>query len=732
MNTLSTYVKSPWYQNSQNKPPPLPVFLKSAFETIYSTIMDPINWFKYQPNLTSELRKAIPLAKSLPAQGIGVYCQDKSSRFCFASLQITNDKVEAVLSDMVKYKKLQSDQAKPYQAKIKSWYRASKSSLVSIKDDLSSFLVPEVVSTPHLKVLIKTHKPDNGVRLTFSSKGSATQNLSTVLDHVYLKPTVTSDLCSRRLADTREALAFIESVNDYLWTNEIEVRPTIFAVDVKNFFPSMDFSLALPAIRSYLTARGLPKSEVNAVAKGLMVVRNGNFFKWKDQFYNQVSGCALGDPDSCSYCDIGMAYLLDTMIPDCEKALSIPIDPFFKIFRDDGLAFTFGESSIIPHMVDFFNSYNDKIQWTVPYCNTCGLPEATCDHYRELNFLDITITWKQIEKNGKQVWQFQTSSYAKPTDVHAYLHPSSCSSPHLNVSGISVSKTVGTRLRTIHSNDEALLVDLNLFSGYLVSRGYNETTVKFHLANMANRNRGMLITGEYRKASSFIMPLVTQLHPATTVLTPAVKKAFSSATNSDPALQFIIPVSSVVVAYKRLPNLQLLICRNDQNSLVTPPVPQPATGYLNTGCTCLLCKASLFGNYVVSMAMPGYRVRLHGTTTCKSGPGVIYYIKCCSGNPFCTKAHYVGRAWTSDGKVYPMRHRWTVHKSHFRTKFNGCKLTDHLLKFHKGEDPQQFLKVVILEQSSSFDELTQLEIKWTRRLFCYQPTGLNDREETHF
>ena len=229
LNTLSTYVKSPWYQNSQNKPPPLPAFLKTAFETIYSTIMDPINWFKYQPNLTSELRKAVPLAKSLPSQGVGVYCQDKSSRFCFASLQITNDKVESVLSDMVKYKKLQSDQAKPYQSKIKSWYRASKSSLVSIKDDLSSFLVPEVVSTPHLKVLVKTHKPDNGVRLTFSSKGSATQNLSTVLDHVYLKPTVTSDLCSRRLADTREALAFIESVNDYLWTNEIEVRPTIFA-----------------------------------------------------------------------------------------------------------------------------------------------------------------------------------------------------------------------------------------------------------------------------------------------------------------------------------------------------------------------------------------------------------------------------------------------------------------------------------------------------------------------
>ena len=130
--------------------------------------------------------------------------------------------------------------------------------------------------------------------------------------------------------------------------------------------------------------------------------------------------------------------------------------------------------------------------------------------------------------------------------------------------------------------------------------------------------------------------------------------------------------------------------------------------------------------------MPGYKLKIPKNLNCKSGPGVVYYAVCGSGKRCCSSAHYVGRAWTSDGKVYPMRHRWTVHKSHFRTKFNGCKLTDHLLKFHKGEDPQQFLKVVILEQSSSFDELTQLEIKWTRRLFCYQPTGLNDREEIPF
>ena len=427
-----------------------------------------------------------------------------------------------------------------------------------------------------------------------------------------------------------------------------------------------------------------------------------------------------------------MSYLLDSMIPACESSLNISLDPFFKIFRDDGLGIVFGDPQIISEVVDFLNEYNHVIQWTVPDCTICGLPEATCEHYEKLNFLDITVTWKQIKKKDKLIWQFQTSNFAKPTDVHAYLHPSSCSSPHLNIKGISVSKTVGTRLRTIHSNDDALLNDLNLFAGYLVSRGYDETSVKFQLANMANRSREKLISGEYKKESNFIMPLVTQLHPAITVLTPVLKKAFCTATSMDPVLNLIMPVSSMVVAYKRLPNLQLLICRNDQNSLIEPLPPQTPTGYINTGCSCLLCKASWFSSYVVSKAMPSYKIKLPGKTTCKSGPGVVYYAMCTSGHPYCKKAHYVGRAWTSDNKVFPMRHRWTVHKHHFKISFNGCKLTDHLIKFHKGEDPQKFLKFIILQETSSFEELVELEVKWTRKLFCYQPTGLNDREEKNY
>ena len=669
------------------------------------------------------------IAKTLPSQGIGVYCQDKSSRICFASLEKTNAKVEEVLSDTDKYKKLSSDHAVPYQAVIRSWYSSSKSCLKSIEDDISSFLTPQNVSTPTLKVMVKTHKSGCPVRLTFSSVGSTTSNLSSALDHAYLKPTVTSGLCKRRLGDTRDALKFIENINNFLWENNIEDRPTIFSMDIQNFFPSVNFDLAIPAITKFLKMRGLPAQEIKAVTEGLKIVRNGNFFRWKEQFYNQISGCALGDPDSCSYCDLGIAHLLDDMIPACERQLSVQLDPFFKAYRDYGLGLVFCDPSVIPLILSFLNSYNDSIQWTIPACKSCDLPEATCSHYHQLEFLDVLITWKQVPKNGSLIWQFQTRNYSKATDVHAYLHPTSCSSPHLNSKGVSVAKTVGTRLRTIHSNDSALLQDLNLFSGYLLARGYQETSIKYHLANMANRSREFLLEGGYHQASTFKLPMVTTLHPATTVLTRFTKSSFKAASQLDPMLEYLFPSKDVVVAYRKLPNLQLLMCRNDQNSLVSMPTTIRKAGYVDTGCKCRVCKASIFGNFVRSPALPGFLINLTSNTSCRSGPGVVYHITCTSKTPQCRLAHYVGRAWTNSSTVIPMAARWSNHKSYPKCGVNKCKLSDHLLKYYKGEDSQKFLKIQILDSATTLEETRRLELFWTRKLFAFFPTGLNDREE---
>ena len=59
----------------------------------------------------------------------------------------------------------------------------------------------------------------------------------------------------------------------------------------------------------------------------------------------------------------------------------------------------------------------------------------------------------------------------------------------------------------------------------------------------------------------------------------------------------------------------------------------------------------------------------------------------------------------------------------------GLSISVCLRKFHKGENPQQFCKITILQTANTIKEIKKLEIMWTRKLFSYKPTGLNVREE---
>ena len=296
-----------------------------------------------------------------------------------------------------------------------------------------------------------------------------------------------------------------------------------------------------------------------------------------------------------------------------------------------------------------------------------------------------------------------------------------------NVSSIKQKTLINHK--TIHSNDEALLQDLNHYCGYMLARGYKESSVKYNLAMMANRSRDLLLKGHYHKPSSLVVPLVASLHPSTTVLTRITKQSFNDAHNMDPILNYLIPKSSLVVAYRKLPSLQLLLCKDDQNALVNRPVLPPVYGYQHTGCTCLVCKASVFGHLVKSPSMPGFVVKLTSNITCKSGPGVIYHIVCKSNKPHCKLAHYVGKAFSSNQSVYAMPARWSNHKSHFKHSHMNCELTKHLATYHHGEDPQQFMSIQLLEVVGSLEEAKIRELYWTRKLFAFWPSGLNRREE---
>ena len=62
---------------------------------------------------------------------------------------------------------------------------------------------------------------------------------------------------------------------------------------------------------------------------------------------------------------------------------------------------------------------------------------------------------------------------------------------------------------------------------------------------MANMSRLLVLKGDYRP--KFLVPLVSSLYPATTVLSKVVKSSFSRASSGDPVLDVLLPLSSLFV-----------------------------------------------------------------------------------------------------------------------------------------------------------------------------------------
>ena len=67
---FSQFQKQPWYEKSSKIPPSLPYSLEMAFLKVYSSIMQPSNWYHYQSNLDTELKRAVSISRSLPTSGI--------------------------------------------------------------------------------------------------------------------------------------------------------------------------------------------------------------------------------------------------------------------------------------------------------------------------------------------------------------------------------------------------------------------------------------------------------------------------------------------------------------------------------------------------------------------------------------------------------------------------------------------------------------------------------------
>ena len=126
--------------------------------------------------------------------------------------------------------------------------------------------------------------------------------------------------------------------------------------------------------------------------------------------------------------------------------------------------------------------------------------------------------------------------------------------------------------------------------------------------------RDMIVLFLIRLLLLYLYYIYTNLHPAITCLSTMISTSFSPVLQSDPILNMIIPPTSLVVAYRKLPNLMRYLCSPDQNKFLSQPPLNNVCGYLDTGCRCMVCKVSNFGRFASSPSLPWVQATYSGTS----------------------------------------------------------------------------------------------------------------------
>ena len=336
----------------------------------------------------------------------------------------------------------------------------------------------------------------------------------------------------------------------------------------------------------------------------------------------------------------------------------------------------------------------------------------------------ITIYMEELE-NGTFIPQLKTSTYSKPTDIHHYIDPSSCT-PNLSNKSPAIIKGVAHRLRITNMLNQDLLRSLNLFSGYLVASGYNKATVLRHFNDIMTVSNRSLVFKKKVPDNSFKIALVTKMHPALPNINKIIDK-FYTVIRSCPLSSKVLPRESLISTNRKHANLSSILANNPFLIPTSPTLPKGF--YRSPGCSCKICKEAMFTDIFTSPSIPGRGFSVPKPICCKS-VNVVYVIVCSCG------LLYVGRT----GQPRP---RWANHKSHIRKQQRTCNLATHCSTVHKdavvgdgkmvtSEDVKQHLSLTLLESAGDQggqEDLKRLEGVWRDRLQSWVPLGLNTRDD---
>ena len=198
------------------------------------------------------------------------------------------------------------------------------------------------------------------------------------------------------------------------------------------------------------------KSKINEAKNKVKICLKSNHSVFKDNFFLQIHGTAMGPKNACSYADLAMGEI------DFKAKFSGPIKlSLWWRYHDDVFDLWQQGLPALNQFTDYINSLYPTIKFEL------------VSSERELHVLDLTL----YLIDGF----IRTDVYSKPTDSHLYLPPSSCHPKHVFK---AIPFGVATRLKR-NCSDE--------YKGYLLNQGYPSKLVNDQLSKASAISRNDLL-----------------------------------------------------------------------------------------------------------------------------------------------------------------------------------------------------------------------------------------------
>ncbi|BFZ15785.1 hypothetical protein BsWGS_18824 [Bradybaena similaris] len=470
------------------------------------------------------------------------------------------------------------------------------------------------------------------------------------------------------IKDTNHALSLFDS------TRLLPGQPYhLFLLDVCSLYTSIPHSDGLNALQFFLDRRVCPSVSTSTLLRLTELVLTLNSFEFNGEYFDQISGVAMGTKMGPSYACLFMGHLEHLVW----QSYGGRLPEVYGRYIDDGVGITQMSLDELNQFIHFFSSFNPAIKFT-SHIST-----------KSVNFLDITV--------NINFPRLTTTVFYKPTDSHSYLlygssHPASCKN------AIPFSQLL--RLRRLCSDDSDFNDRSHELLDFFRARDYPEPILREALRKASSTTRTEALSPKSHPTPNRTKLILT-FHPHNL----AASKIFLRHHNilhSDPYTKQVFSEKPLVV-FRRDKNLRDILV----HSRLPTHTPSP-TG--TTKCR-RGCKTCPFVIQTPSVCFPKRTFTIKETFTCESR-NLIYALIC----KRCQKA-YVGETGRR------LADRFCEHLRDINNETAKPVSLHFNSPDHRGVDD---LSVTAL-QSCSSDQVTRqaVENRLIYSLGVLSPSGIN-------